>query len=71
MLNTTTIACDHQAADGDRCGALAVVHNIHFVYSADRPARGTMPIAAECQIECPVCGPRLQVVKFDRPADGK
>lgn len=61
-MSSNTLICGNRERDGQSCGELSLVHDIRFVYERDPPVFGDPPIEAECDIECPRCGFRRQVV---------
>jgi hypothetical protein len=61
------IKCDSQGAEGPPCGADALVHLVHYVYSREQkpgqPAASHVLRETRYEIDCPRCGRRTQVEK--------
>jgi hypothetical protein len=65
-MQPATIICENLLADNARCGEVALVRGARYVH--DRLGRpDETPVLREVQyrIECPRCGTRTQVERFD------
>ncbi len=69
-MNSRTIRCNGVRSEGECCGRIARLVTIKYHFAREIDEKGRVHLAlcrAHYEIECPVCGPRIQVEKF-RPA---
>jgi len=63
-----TVLCENLSADGQPCGATAVIHEVHYKYAPgeQRSFLEVDRILTEIRrdIDCPRCGFRTQVEKI-------
>jgi len=69
LMHPATIICDNRVRDSARCGETALVRCISYVYSreADAGSVAAGPVLREAhyQINCPRCGQRKQIERFE------
>lgn len=66
-MQPAMIKCENSRADGLPCGEAALIHATQYVYTRQIGSIGTDPELREAHytIECPQCGRRSQIVKYD------
>jgi len=68
-MQPATIICDHQRADGTPCGETGLIHAVQYVYARNREtgsqATGHTLREAHFVIDCPRCGRRTQIEKYE------
>jgi phage terminase large subunit GpA-like protein len=68
-MQPATIICENRFSDSARCGETALVRGVRYVYArtTGSDVESAQPVLREAhfQIECPRCGERQQVERFD------
>jgi hypothetical protein len=68
-MQPATITCDNHRGNGTPCGEIALIHGVQYVYARDRES-GSQPAGHTLReshyvIDCPRCGRRTQIERFD------
>jgi hypothetical protein len=68
-MQPATIICDKHQGDGTPCGETALIQGVHYVYSRNHEtgsqAASHMLREAHFVIDCPRCGRRTQIEKYE------
>jgi hypothetical protein len=64
-MQPATIICDSRLSQAARCGETALVRAVSYVYERERYSPAPVLREAQFQIDCPRCGQRTQVERFD------
>jgi hypothetical protein len=66
-MQPATIICDNHLDSGMPCGETALIHSVQYVYDRDTGTQAASHVLRESHyvIDCPRCGRRTQVERFD------
>jgi hypothetical protein len=64
-MQPATITCDSHASQSARCGETALVRAVSYVYARERESAAPVLREAHYQIDCPRCGQRTQIERFE------